>query len=632
MEQLEGLYIEGCRQSLDRVQSRRRLLVEDGPEGRSGKSGQFGDDVERALFLAGELAQAASERPFQGASRVAPHGRRLPRGFVDFVLFSAQDLYSRFFGIAAEQELASNERAPGPASARAAQTGRSTMNAAAEESLAFAQARVGTTLNGKWRLDRLLGVGGMASVYEATHRNRKRAAVKMLHPELSLHGTVRERFLREGYVANSVGHPGAVAVDDDDVAEDGCAFLVMELLDGETLDARWERKGKHLPADEVLSLADQVLSTLSAAHAAGIIHRDLKPENLFLTRTGVVKVLDFGIARVRELSQSSSKTQTGSMMGTPSFMPPEQARGRWDEVDAQSDIWAVGATMFTLLTGRYVHEAGTVNEALAFGATQPARSIATLLPELPFPVVELVDRALSYDKSARWTSAATMQTALRRAYAGLEAAALAAGAEPLKPITLETFDDSTVALATTDPSGRQTGDPSRPANVSVDIPPSTSLPAARPNSLTTARGVTHGALEGARRTGRKTVHLTVLAVVVGATLAGVWLGLGSHPPSGEAAPQGSTTLFTKASSRQASAPSPPDRTQAEPARVSIDDLPAVAPHTPESSAGKRHVELQSRRTPTASGPAVPSARPAPSSTPLASHPRTDSDDPFASRR
>ena len=201
--------------------------------------------------------------------------------------------------------------------------------------------------------------------------------------------------------------------------DDGCAFLVMELLDGETLDARWQRKGKRLPVSEVLALMDRVLDTLAAAHARGIVHRDLKPENLFFTREAAVKVLDFGIARVRELS-GASKTQTGSLMGTPTFMPPEQARGRWDEVDAQSDLWALGATMFTLLTGRFVHDAGTVNEALVLAVTEPATSLGVVRPDLPDAVVEFVDRALAYEKQGRWPDALAMQAGLREAYAALE--------------------------------------------------------------------------------------------------------------------------------------------------------------------------------------------------------------------
>jgi len=279
--------------------------------------------------------------------------------------------------------------------------------------------RIGSTLKGKWRLDQLLGVGGMAAVYAATHRNQKRVAVKVLHPELSFNAAVRQRFLREGYVANTVQHAGAVSVDDDDLGEDGCAFLVMELLDGETLEARWERKGRRLPTPEVLAFMDRVLDTLTAAHARGVVHRDLKPENLFFTRDAQIKVLDFGIARVRELS-GSTKTQTGSLMGTPAFMSPEQARGRWDEVDAQSDLWAVGATIFTLLTGELVHVAQTTNEAIVMAVTQPARSLGALRPDLSEAVVRFVDRSLAYDKAARWPDAQPMQNALRETYATLE--------------------------------------------------------------------------------------------------------------------------------------------------------------------------------------------------------------------
>src|SRR4051812_2990009 len=145
----------------------------------------------------------------------------------------------------------------------------------------LARARVGTVLKKKWHLDQLLGVGGMAAVYAATHRNKKRVAIKMLHAEYSLDEAIRKRFRREGYIANSVGQRGAVAVDYDDVSEDGLAFLVMELLDGETIEQRWLRKGRVLSPQEALSVVDQVLETLAFAHAAGIVHRDLKPENMF---------------------------------------------------------------------------------------------------------------------------------------------------------------------------------------------------------------------------------------------------------------------------------------------------------------------------------------------------------------
>src|SRR3954471_16075772 len=287
------------------------------------------------------------------------------------------------------------------------------------ERVRSARARVGTVLKKKWHLDQLLGVGGMAAVYSATHRNKKRVAIKMLHAELSQDEAIRKRFLREGYIANSVAQRGAVAVDYDDVTEDGLAFLVMELLDGETIEHRWRRKDRALSPQEALSLVDQLLDTLTAAHGRGIVHRDLKPENMFLTRDGTVKVLDFGIARVRELSTPQT-TLAGSAIGTPAFMAPEQARGRWEDVDGRTDLWAVGATLYTLITGKFVHSADSAHETLALAATRPARSLAEQRPDLHAGLVGLVDKALSYDKAARFADAPSMQHVLRLTYAQME--------------------------------------------------------------------------------------------------------------------------------------------------------------------------------------------------------------------
>jgi hypothetical protein len=287
-----------------------------------------------------------------------------------------------------------------------------------------ARQRVGTVLQDKWHLDSLLGLGGMAAVYAATHRNGKRVAVKMLHAEFNHDDDIQTRFLQEGYAANTIGHEGAVSVLDDDVAPDGSAYLVMELLEGETVEQRWESRGRRLPLSEVLAVGDQLLDVLAAAHEKSVLHRDVKPENLFVTKTGLLKVLDFGIARVRERQTRSASTRSGMVMGTPAFMAPEQARARWDEVDPRTDLWAAGATMFTLLTGRYVHEAPSSQEQLITSATTTAPSLAAIAPETPPAVVAIVDRALSFDRSERWPDARSMQEAVR---AALEAT----GAKPL---------------------------------------------------------------------------------------------------------------------------------------------------------------------------------------------------------
>ena len=159
-----------------------------------------------------------------------------------------------------------------------------------------AHARLGLTLHEKYRLDRVLGIGGMATVYGATHRNGKQVALKLLHPELAANPEALRRFLREGYVANQVNHAGAVSVIDDDLTEQGWAFLVMELLSGMTVEQLWEKRQYSLHPAIVIALTIQILEVMVAAHDRGIVHRDLKPANLFVTDEGELKVLDFGIA------------------------------------------------------------------------------------------------------------------------------------------------------------------------------------------------------------------------------------------------------------------------------------------------------------------------------------------------
>ena len=165
-----------------------------------------------------------------------------------------------------------------------------------------------------------------------------------------------------------------------------------------------------------------MLDVLVAAHAKGIVHRDVKPDNVFLTSEGGVKLLDFGIARIRELTQQHATMTGAGAMGTPAFMPPEQARGRWDAVDPRTDVWALGATMYTLATGRCVHEAETLNEVLLAAMTKPAPALATIAVGMPPPFCALIDRSLAYEIDQRWPDATAMQLALREAYQAIAAA------------------------------------------------------------------------------------------------------------------------------------------------------------------------------------------------------------------
>lgn len=306
--------------------------------------------------------------------------------------------------------------------------------------------RVGSTLRGKWHLDELIGVGGMAAVYAATHRNGHRVAIKILHPLLSMTSSVHERFLREGYAANGVDHPGIARILDDDESEDGDPFLVMELLHGETLDTRWRRLGGRLPLGEVLTIGQALLDILDAAHSKEILHRDIKPENIFLTSDAKVKLLDFGIARIREQAPTApSVTRTGATIGTPAFMAPEQARGRSREIDARSDLWAVGATLFALLTGRFVHPGETPNEVLIKTATEEAPPLRSLRPDLSAEIASIIDRALAFKAEDRWQNAIAFRNALRLALSTLRIPIVPPTGDPLaRPASIPDVNGATV--------------------------------------------------------------------------------------------------------------------------------------------------------------------------------------------
>jgi serine/threonine-protein kinase len=302
------------------------------------------------------------------------------------------------------------------------------LNAEADTADVHARARVGSVLDDKWTLERLLGVGGMAAVYAARHRNGARGAVKLLHPDLARHREVRERFRREGYAANRVDHPGAVKVLDDDVVANGpsagMAYLVMELLEGQSMQDRLER-GPAMSELEFLRIADSVLDVLKVAHARGVVHRDLKPENLFLVRPEAaaasgtnVKILDFGLAR---LLDGQAITTYGLALGTPSFMSPEQAAGRLDEIDGRTDLFALAATGFRLRTGKRIHEAANAVELVQKMATRAAPRIRSVAGDVSEPYARVIDRALAFRRDDRYPDADAMQRDVRKARSELDA-------------------------------------------------------------------------------------------------------------------------------------------------------------------------------------------------------------------
>ncbi|HEY4119486.1 MAG TPA: protein kinase [Byssovorax sp.] len=309
---------------------------------------------------------------------------------------------------------------------------------------AEAARRVGTTLCNKWKLERLLGVGGMAAVYAAAHKIGRRDAIKILHPDVAKNAELRSRFELEAHVANRFRHPGAVEIRDVDATDDGCPFLVMELLEGESLA---DRAGKGVvPVDDVLRWVDELLDVLTAAHAQNIVHRDIKLDNLFVTTEGQLKVLDFGIARVRDAGRAGfAKTAMGAQLGTATYMPPEQVQGR--DIDGRADLFAVGATMFRVLARRRIHEAKSEADMLVKMGTTPAPPLGSVAPFVPVSVQQIVDRALRFDRMDRYPDAATMRADVLAVRAGRPPPYAASQHDATGPASMATMALSAQALA-----------------------------------------------------------------------------------------------------------------------------------------------------------------------------------------
>ncbi len=263
---------------------------------------------------------------------------------------------------------------------------------------------------GRYRVDRLLGSGGMGAVYAGVQLDLGRpVAIKVLRPELSMDASIAQRFKREAEIAASLHHPHSAQVTDFGV-EDGRPFLVMDLLEGESLGALLEREGA-LDEARVRRIALQILAALASAHERGVVHRDLKPENVFVQHTSgmdLVKLLDFGIARV--VDADAQMTKTGAVLGTPAYMSPEQARGR--AVDARSDVFSLGAVLYEALSGRRAFDGANHHELLFAVVEQTPPPLSEVAPATSAELAAIVERAMSKDASARFASASEMRAAI----------------------------------------------------------------------------------------------------------------------------------------------------------------------------------------------------------------------------
>ncbi len=265
----------------------------------------------------------------------------------------------------------------------------------------------------KYRLRRLLGDGSAGEVWEAENTLvGRRVAVKILHRELALHPDIRARFMAEARASGRIMHPNVVGVFDLGQAEDGSPFMVMELCDGEMLSTVTEERGA-VGAAYAAELVVQVTKALQAAHAQGIVHRDLKPANIMVVHPSpdqpVVKVLDFGIA-VSVHSQGLSPGERGRVFGTPAYMAPEQAVA--GPIDHRADLYAVGAILYELLSGRAPFAGETAEQVLEQVRRRPPKPLRSLVKGVPPELEALVRSALAKDPDKRPQSAREMERAL----------------------------------------------------------------------------------------------------------------------------------------------------------------------------------------------------------------------------
>jgi serine/threonine-protein kinase len=278
--------------------------------------------------------------------------------------------------------------------------------------------RIGTVLAQKYRLNRVLGEGGMGVVFEGQHEfTKRRVAVKLLHPHLSQNQAMVQRFLREARAAAALKHKNVVDVLDMGIETDGAVYLVLEFLVGEPLSELLRRE-KTLPPVECAKLLFPVMNALRVAHARGIVHRDLKPENVFLVRddesgTIVPKLLDFGIAKLDD--GGTRATSTGQAIGTPAYMAPEQAMSAAD-VDARADIWSLGVMWFEALSGKLPYRAETPMQMIGLLLSRDPIELSAIAPDVPLPLARTIERALRRDRTQRWNSIDEFAEALQACF------------------------------------------------------------------------------------------------------------------------------------------------------------------------------------------------------------------------
>src|SRR5436305_2682211 len=261
---------------------------------------------------------------------------------------------------------------------------------------------IGRVLDEQYQIEEFIAEGGMGAVYKARHTMLgDKVAIKILPPEMRRNAAWLKRFQREGQAARRFHHPNSVIVHDLRTSSEGEIYLVMELVEGRTLDAEVAARGGRLSLAEALQIIEPVASVLDAAHAMGVVHRDLKPSNIMITNRGVVKLLDLGVAKVSDLGAGgvTSLTVTGQLLGTPYFMSPEQwgesQRDGSEEIDGRTDVYSLGVVTYQLTTGEFPFNGTSVVSLRRAHCHEAPRPLEEFDPSIPQGWSHAVLRALS---------------------------------------------------------------------------------------------------------------------------------------------------------------------------------------------------------------------------------------------
>ncbi|MCC6648721.1 MAG: serine/threonine protein kinase [Polyangiaceae bacterium] len=441
--------------------------------------------------------------------------------------------------------------------------------------------RPGDLLGGKYRVDRVLGQGGMGMVVAATHKQLgHQVALKFLLPAALLKPEFVERFLREAKAAVAIRSEHVARVLDVGEFESGAPFMVMEYLQGHDLGEELRQRGP-LPIERAVDYLLQAGEALAEAHSLGIVHRDLKPTNLFLTRRAdgspLVKVLDFGIAKFVDTSSPEALTKTTAVMGSPLYRSPEQVRST-KAVDARSDLWSLGVVLQELVTGRPSFDAETVSGLMAMIAADAPTPLRTLRPDAPEALERLVARCLEKRPEERMPS-------------------MAALAQALYPFASERGRLSVQRIVDTMRGSASTALRSQPP----PAPPMAAEPGSQPTRKTDGTwGQTHATAPAPRR---RLVPVVAVAGVSALVVAAVGVALTSR-----SAPNGPPGAAPAATASEAQEPA------SEPSAKAPVDEPAAAP-APSTS----HVPAPSATAAAAAPPQLP-ATPPPGAAPRAAPP------------